>query len=113
MGFPQFIYTKNIIKRGKGPAKRHRFDLACQKHGIRHKTTKPYRPQTNGQVERMNRTLKDATTKRYHYENVEQLKRHLDSFLHHGMGLNTWGDAAHGWGETTCLCLITHRHPFG
>ncbi|MCX4187384.1 IS481 family transposase [Methylophaga sp. OBS4] len=78
---PQFTYIKNIVKRGKGPAKRHRFDLACQKHGIRHKITQPYRPQTNGQVERMNRTLKDATTKRYYYENVEQLKRHLESFL--------------------------------
>ena len=24
---------------------------------------------TNGQVERMNRTVKDATVKRYHYDN--------------------------------------------
>ena len=31
--------------------------------------------------ERMNRTLKDATVKRYHYETHDQLKRHLHTFL--------------------------------
>jgi len=29
----------------------------------------------------MNRTIKDATTKTYHYESVEQLKAHLHSFM--------------------------------
>jgi len=29
----------------------------------------------------MNRTIKDATTKRYHYDNHDQLKAHLDLFL--------------------------------
>jgi hypothetical protein len=38
-------------------------------------------PWTNGQVERMNRTIKDATVKRYHYETHEQLKEHLAQFL--------------------------------
>src|SRR5580692_5223906 len=35
----------------------------------------------NGQVERMNRTIKDATVKRYHYESHDQLVRHLADFL--------------------------------
>ena len=35
----------------------------------------------NGQVERMNRTIKDATVKRYHYELNAQLVRHLDDFV--------------------------------
>ena len=30
-------------------------------------------PWTNGQVERMNRTIKDATVKRYHYDDHDQL----------------------------------------
>ena len=34
-----------------------------------------------GQVERMNRTIKDATVKRYHYDSHEQLRRHLADFL--------------------------------
>ena len=36
----------------------HRFDRACLKHRIEHRFTKPNHPWTNGQVERMNRTLK-------------------------------------------------------
>src|SRR5215213_8164682 len=38
----------------------HAFDHACEeRHGIEHRLTKPYHPWTNGQVEPMNRTLKD------------------------------------------------------
>ena len=33
------------------------------------------------QVERMNRTIKDATVKRYHYGAHGQLVRHLDDFV--------------------------------
>ncbi len=36
---------------------------------------------TNGQVERMNRTLKEATVKRYHYDRHDQLEQHLKTFL--------------------------------
>jgi hypothetical protein len=43
----------------------HAFDDACEQHGIEHRLTKPGHPWTNGQVERMNRTLKEATVKRY------------------------------------------------
>lgn len=35
---------------------------------IDHRLTKPKHPWTNGQVERMNRTLKEATVKRFNYE---------------------------------------------
>jgi transposase InsO family protein len=46
----------------------HPFDRACRQHSIEHRLTKPNHPWTNGQVERMNRTLKDATVQRYYYE---------------------------------------------
>ena len=46
----------------------HAFEYACAKAGIDHRTTKPKHPWTNGQVERMNRTIKDATVKRFHYD---------------------------------------------
>ena len=44
----------------------------------------PSRPKhfwTNGQVERMNRTIKDATVKRFHYEDYDQPRSHLASFV--------------------------------
>jgi transposase InsO family protein len=55
----------------------HPFDRACQQHDIEHRLTKPHHPWTNGQVERMNRTLKEATVQRYYYETHDQLRRHL------------------------------------
>jgi transposase InsO family protein len=67
-----------------GPTARyrlHRFDRICREHGIEHRLTKPNHPWTNGQVERMNRTLKEATVRRYHYETHRQIRDHLAAFL--------------------------------
>jgi transposase InsO family protein len=60
---------------------RHRFDLCCDRHAIWHRLTQPKHPWTNGQVERMNRTLKEATVSRWHYGSHTQLKQHLHAFL--------------------------------
>jgi transposase InsO family protein len=59
----------------------HPFQTLCAAHGIEHRLTRPNHPWTNGQVERMNRTLKDATVRRYHYSTHQQLQLHLDAFL--------------------------------
>jgi transposase InsO family protein len=67
-----------------GPTARyvtHMFDMRCRENGIEHRLTKPNHPWTNGQVERMNRTLKEATVHRYHYETHDQLRKHLGTFL--------------------------------
>ena len=58
-----------------------RFDMICEANGIEHRLTKPNHPWTNGQVERMNRKIKDATVKRYHYDGHEQLRTHLADFM--------------------------------
>lgn len=42
------------------PSGRHPVDMICARRGIRHKLTRPYRPQTNGMVERFNRRLAEA-----------------------------------------------------
>ncbi len=59
----------------------HGFELACAQNHIDHRLTKPRHPWTNGQVERMNRTIKDATVKRFHYSNHDELRAHLDNFV--------------------------------
>src|SRR3954462_3681664 len=71
-------------RHANGPTARyttHMFDLRCREHGIEHRFTKINHPWTNGQVERMNRTIKDATVKRYHYDDHNQLRRHLADFV--------------------------------
>ena len=59
----------------------HAFEFGCATNDIDHRLTKPFHPWTNGQVERMNRTLKEATVRRYHYDSQSQLREHLDDFV--------------------------------
>jgi transposase InsO family protein len=78
------IQFADLPKNRDGPTARmrgHPFDRLCWEHGIEHRLTKPNHPWTNGQVERMNRTLKEATVRRYHYETHQQLEEHLAAFL--------------------------------
>ena len=86
-----------------------RFDMICAANDIEHRLTKPNHPwsledqktvqwtvfPTNGQVERMNRTIKEGeadqetvrgivsplNVKRYHYDSHDQLRCHLSDFL--------------------------------
>jgi transposase InsO family protein len=78
------IQFADLPKNRDGPTARmrgHPFDRLCWEHGVEHRLTKPNHPWTNGQVERMNRTLKEATVRRYHYETHRQLEEHLAAFL--------------------------------
>jgi transposase InsO family protein len=82
------ILTDNGIQFAEQPRNRNtihsrpmRFDMICEANGIEHRLTKPNHPWTNGQVERMNRTIKDATVKRFHYDGHDQLRAHLADFL--------------------------------
>lgn len=59
----------------------HAFELACAENDIDHRPTKPKHPWTNGQVERMNRTIKEATVKRFYYETHNHLRELLANFV--------------------------------
>jgi transposase-like protein len=74
----------DAIQHRSGPTARYRmhmFERVCREHGVEHRLTKPNHPWTNGQVERMNRTLKEATVRRYHYASHRELEDHLAAFL--------------------------------
>ena len=82
------ILTDNVIQFAEQPRNRNtaysrqmRFDMICEANGIEHRLTKPNHPWTNGQVERMNRTIKEATVKRCHYDSHDQLRTHLADFM--------------------------------
>ena len=55
----------------------HLFDAVCAEQGIEHRCTQVAHPWTNGQVERLNRTVKVATVKRYHYADATERNAHL------------------------------------
>jgi len=57
------------------------FSRICYAAGIEHRFTKPYHPWTNGQAERMVRTLKEATTRAFHYDDIRALRRHVADYL--------------------------------
>jgi transposase InsO family protein len=71
---------KEAIARGE-TVWAHAFEYACAQNDVDHRLTKPRHPWTNGQVERMNRTIKDATVRRYHYDSHDQLRQHLSDFV--------------------------------
>ena len=79
------ILSDNGIQFTNCPTDRHAFPLLferiCVQNGIQHRLTKPCHPWTNGQVERMSRTLKVATVYRYYYDTHQQLREHLMTFF--------------------------------
>ena len=75
-------YTFNLLAKHLQPKdKIHKFDQVCNEQKIKHKTTKFAHPWTNGQVEIFNKTIKNATTKKYFYTTFAQFETHLVLFL--------------------------------
>jgi transposase InsO family protein len=57
------------------------FDLVCRRNGIEHRLTKPYHPWTNGQADRMIRSIKETTVRAFHYEDIWAMRRHVADYL--------------------------------
>jgi transposase InsO family protein len=97
----------------------HSFELACADLAIEHRLTKPRHPWTNGQVERMNRTIKDATVKRFYYETHDELRKHLADFvaaynyarrLKTLRGLTPYEAICKAWAESPSLFTANPHH---
>jgi transposase InsO family protein len=101
------------------PFRCHSFEAACADLDIEHRLTKPRHPWTNGQVERMNRTIKDATVKRFYYETHDQLRKHLADFvaaynyarrLKTLRGLTPYEAICKAWAESPSLFTANPHH---
>ena len=70
-----------------GRPDRHPYELFLQLESIEHRTTKVRRPQSNGFVERLHRTLLDEhfriKGREKWYESIEEMQRDLDDYLAH------------------------------
>lgn len=68
-----------------GRPDQHPYELFLQLEGIEHRTTKVRRPQSNGIVERLNRTLLDEhfriVGRKKWYETVEEMQKDLDAYF--------------------------------
>jgi len=75
-------FSYNPLPDSKKPKdKEHPFAALCKARQIEHRTTLVKHPWTNGMVEAMNKKVKANTTKRFHYNNVDELKAHLFYYL--------------------------------
>ena len=59
----------------------HPFERLLIELGIKHRYTRPYRPQTNGKVERFWRTLQEDLIREADYDSLEELKDELLQYL--------------------------------
>ena len=68
-----------------GRPDRHPYELFLQLEGIEHRTTRVKRPQSNGFVERLHRTLLDehfrVMGRKKFYETVDEMQADLDAYL--------------------------------
>lgn len=68
-------------KKESGKKDSHPFERMLMELGIKHRYIRPYRPQTNGKVERFWRTLEDDLIRETNFESVEELKEELLQYL--------------------------------
>jgi len=61
----------------------HPFERMLIELGIKHRYTKPYRPQTNGKVERFWRTLQEDLIRETDFDTLEELRDELIQYLYY------------------------------
>lgn len=72
----------------------HPFERMLMELQIKHRYIRPYRPQTNGKVERFWRTIEDDMLRDTHYDSDEELKEELLQYIYyynqerHHQGIN-------------------------
>lgn len=74
---PEFGIARSKIKQ------HHPFERMLIELGIKHRYTRPYRPQTNGKVERFWRTLQEDLLHDTHFDSINELKEELLQYLYY------------------------------
>ena len=78
---------ERVLSDNGGVYRSHLWRNTCNELGIKHKRTRPYRPQTNGKVERFHRTLADEWAYARLYtsdaQRCEQFPIWLHTYNHH------------------------------
>ena len=75
------IQPERILTDNGGCYVSHAFQAACHELGVRHRRTRPYRPETNGKAERFIQTLLREWAYRRPYRTSNQRRRQLEPWL--------------------------------
>jgi transposase InsO family protein len=76
------VTVERVLSDNGSAYRSHAWRDACTQLGIRPKKTRPYRPQTNGKIERFHRTLADGWAFRRHYLSESARRKALQGWLH-------------------------------
>lgn len=76
------VTVERVLSDNGSAYRSHPWRDACTELGIAHKRTRPYRPQTNGKIERFHRTLADGWAYARLYESTQQRNALLPDWLH-------------------------------
>jgi transposase InsO family protein len=76
------VSVERVLSDNGSAYRSHAWRDACNELGIRPKKTRPYRPQTNGKIERFHRTLADGWAFSRHYNSESARRAALPAWLH-------------------------------
>ena len=76
------VTVERVLSDNGSAYRSHAWRDACDQLGIRPKHTRPYRPQTNGKIERFHRTLADGWAFSRHYNTESARRAALPTWLH-------------------------------
>jgi transposase InsO family protein len=76
------VTVERVLSDNGSAYKSHAWRDACNELGIKAKKTRPYRPQTNGKIERFHRTLADGWAFSRHYNSESARRAALPAWLH-------------------------------
>ena len=76
------VTTRRVLSDNGGCYRSHLWAETCADLGITHKRTRPYRPQTNGKIERFHRTLAEGWAFKKFYSSEAVRRAALPAWLH-------------------------------
>jgi transposase InsO family protein len=103
------VTVERVLSDNGSAYKSHAWRAACADLDIVHKRTRPYRPQTNGKIERFHRTLADGWAYARFYESTQQRNATLPSWLHF-YNHHRAHSAIGGWPPATRLTNLPGHH---
>ena len=76
------VTTRRVLSDNGAAYRSHLWRDTCTELAVSPRRTRPYRPQTNGKIERFHRTLADRWAFRRFYSSESQRRKALPAFLH-------------------------------